>query len=125
MERHGDDLMKAIEADVVIPEKARVVCKYFLHSTGAQRRPGRRMKVDVGFGNRERMFGDGPGHVLIIGRRDVQWTGGQLQVKPELRIQVFVGVEANPIAASDVLQRRRNRIPRTDLSVRAKPEVAA
>ena len=49
---------------------------------------------------------------------------GELHVKPEAAVEVFVDIEANTVTAADVLQRRSDLVGGARLHVKPVAEVA-
>ena len=62
------------------------------------------MKVNITFGDKERVFGDHARHVLIVGDAIVNRGRGQLQMKLETWIDIFIHIQTQPVAAAEVLK---------------------
>src|SRR5437763_1866099 len=82
------------------------------------------MKVNITFGDKERVFGDHARHVLIVGDAIVNRGRGQLHMKLETWIDIFIHIQTHPVAAAEVLQRRGDVIPGASLNISPKSEVS-
>ena len=70
------------------------------------------------------MLRDHARHVLIVGDAVVDGGSGELQMKLETWIHIFIYIHTHPVAAADVLQRPGDVIPGASLDVGPKSEVS-
>src|SRR6185503_644150 len=96
-------LIKAVEAHIIVKQKARVVGEDFLHASALKLQGLVRMKVDPGFADKERMPRRRSAKILIHRQRVVNGTGCQLSVKAEPGIYVCVEIEPQSVTHARVL----------------------
>src|SRR5438128_145377 len=108
-EREGVLLIEAVESNVIVKKKTRVVRKDFLQAAGLQLNGLVCVVVDPRFADKERMAGRDLAKILIHRHGVIDGTSCELSMKTNFGVDVGVKVKAQPVAHARVLLMRQWR----------------
>ena len=104
-----DPLVKSVKADIVIPVESEIVRIDVFQLATTNRNIPVRMKIHICLGDEERMFRDATGEVLIERDSVVDGPGRKLAMEVQIRCDVSIRIEPQPVSASKVLQLSTSR----------------